>query len=151
MARRHITRDIYVVLTRGWLDERKWEPLETKGAASDLALDGRLVAKADRLEQGAARDARRRRQARGDELDEHDLEALWQRAEGPYARLAPPARVVPLAERLAAERPDPARRGRTPRRRAASSPPTSPLELGKTRRLTARPRARTDTRGANTP
>jgi hypothetical protein len=43
--------------------------------------------------------------ASGDELAEHDLEALWERAEGPYAALAPPATVVPLAERLAAERP----------------------------------------------
>jgi hypothetical protein len=30
----------------------------------------------------------------------------WERAEGPYAQLGPPATVVPLAERLAAERPD---------------------------------------------
>jgi hypothetical protein len=44
--------------------------------------------------------------ASGEELDEHDLEARWQRAEGPYARLGPPATVVPLAERLAVERPE---------------------------------------------
>lgn len=47
--------------------------------------------------------------ASGDELDEQDLQALWQRAEGPYAPLASPAAVVPLAERLAAERRDQAR------------------------------------------
>jgi hypothetical protein len=44
--------------------------------------------------------------ASGDELDEHDLKALWERAEGPYAPLGTPASVVPLAERLAAGRPD---------------------------------------------
>jgi hypothetical protein len=44
--------------------------------------------------------------ASGDELDEHDLQALWERADGPYAPLGPPATVVPLAERLAGERPD---------------------------------------------
>jgi hypothetical protein len=44
--------------------------------------------------------------ASGDELDEHDLWALWERATGPFAPLSPPAMVVPLAERLTAERPD---------------------------------------------
>jgi SNF2 family DNA or RNA helicase len=34
---------VYAVLTRGSLDERKWELLRKKGAASDLALDGQLV------------------------------------------------------------------------------------------------------------
>jgi hypothetical protein len=99
---------VYVVLTKGSLDERKWELLRKKGAASDLALDGQLVGEQERpidwnkvLAEMRAAGVR----ARGDELDEHDLEALWQRAEGPYAPVAPPAKVVPLAERLAAERP----------------------------------------------
>jgi hypothetical protein len=44
--------------------------------------------------------------SRGDELDDHDLHALWQRASALTRPLAPPANVVPIAERLAAERPD---------------------------------------------
>jgi hypothetical protein len=40
--------------------------------------------------------------ASGEELDEHDLQALWQRAEGPYRPLGPPGDTVPnLAQRLA--------------------------------------------------
>lgn len=39
--------------------------------------------------------------ASGDELDELDLQALWQRAEGPYRPLGPPAPVASLAQRLA--------------------------------------------------
>jgi hypothetical protein len=30
---------VYAVLTRGSLDERKWEPLRKTGTASDLPLD----------------------------------------------------------------------------------------------------------------
>jgi hypothetical protein len=108
---------VYAVLTRGSLDERKWELLRKKGAASDIALDGQLVGEREKpvdwnrvLREMRAAGVR----ASGDELDEHDVEALWQRAEGPYAPLAPPATVVPLAERLAAERPE-----RTPQRRSA--------------------------------
>jgi hypothetical protein len=97
------------VLTQGSLDERKWELLRRKGAASDLALDGQLVGEQEKpidwnkvLREMRAAGVR----ASGDELDEHDLQSLWRRAEGPYAALGPPATVVPLAERLAAERPE---------------------------------------------
>jgi hypothetical protein len=97
---------VYAVLTRGSLDERKWELLRKKGAASDLALDGQLIGEQEKpidwnkvLAQMRAAGVR----ASGDELDEQDLRALWQRAEGAYAPLAPPATVVPLAERLATE------------------------------------------------
>jgi hypothetical protein len=77
---------VYAVLTRGSLDERKWELLRKKGAASDLALDGRLVGEQERpiawnkvLREMRAAGVR----ASGDELDAHDLEALWGRGEGP--------------------------------------------------------------------
>jgi hypothetical protein len=100
---------VYAVLTRGSLDERKWELLRKKGAASDLALDGQLVGEQEKpidwnkvLREMRAAGVR----ASGDELDEQDLRALWERADGPYAPLAPPAAVVPLADRLARERAD---------------------------------------------
>jgi hypothetical protein len=100
---------VYAVLTRGSLDERKWELLRKKGAASDLALDGQLGGEQEKpidwnkvLREMRAAGVR----ASGDELDEQDLRALWERADGPYAPLAPPAAVVPLADRLARERAD---------------------------------------------
>jgi hypothetical protein len=100
---------VYAVLTLGSLDERKWDLLRRKGAASDLALDGQLVGEQERpidwnkvVREMRAAGVRASR----DELDEHDLEALWERAEGPHAPLAPAATVVPLAHRLAAERPE---------------------------------------------
>jgi hypothetical protein len=46
----------------------------------------------------------------GGELDEHDVEAVWAAAMDPR-RSARPAMFVPLAKRLAAERPDRAREG----------------------------------------
>ena len=79
--------------------------------------------------------------ASGDELDEHDLQALWERAEGPYASLGAPATVVPIAERLVAERPD-RPSPRPPRRGAASSPSTSPPERERRATHPARRRAR---------
>lgn len=33
---------VYVVMTTGTIDDRKWELIEQKGAASDLAIDGEL-------------------------------------------------------------------------------------------------------------
>jgi hypothetical protein len=64
---------------------------------------------------------RRRREASG---DEHDLRALWQRAEGPYAPLAPPATVSPSGSRPSVQSRQ--GRGRTPRSKAVSSPSNSP-------------------------
>ena len=46
-----------------------------------------------------------RPRATGDELDEDDVQALWQRADGPYAPLLQPGAVRPLTKRPAAERP----------------------------------------------
>jgi hypothetical protein len=76
------------------------------GAASDLALDGQLVGGQEKpidwnkvLREMRAAGVR----SSGDELEEHDLRALWGCAEGPYAPVAPPA------ERLTGERPDESR------------------------------------------
>lgn len=77
--------------------------------ATVASLDGQLVGEQEKpidwskiLREMRAAGVR----SSGDDLDEHDLEAPWTRAEGPYAPLALPATVVPLAERLAAKRPD---------------------------------------------
>ncbi|MDQ3770066.1 MAG: hypothetical protein M3370_11415, partial [Actinomycetota bacterium] len=95
---------VYPLLTRGSLDERKWDLLDKKGAASDVALDGQLMARAEE-QVDWNRVLREMRaagvSASGDELDERDLQALWQRAEGPYRPLGPPAPVASLAQRLA--------------------------------------------------
>jgi hypothetical protein len=86
--------------------------LRKAGAASDLALDGQLVGEQEKpidwnrvLREMRAAGGR----ASGDELDEQDLQALWERAEGPYARPNVPTRHA---------------RPRRRRRRAASSPST---------------------------
>lgn len=42
-SRRPVT--VYVVLTEGSLDERKWKLLQDKTASAELAIDGHLVAK----------------------------------------------------------------------------------------------------------
>jgi hypothetical protein len=88
---------VYVVLTQGSLDERKWDLLQRKGAASDIALDGQLITEPEKpiewnkvLREMRADGVK----ATGDELDEHDLQALWQQATGKYSPL--PTRVVAL-------------------------------------------------------
>ena len=110
---------VYAVLTRGSLDERKWELLRKKGAAVGPGARrpaGRRAGEADRLEQGAgARCAPPASAPAATSSTSTTCDALWQRAEGPYAPLAPPATVVPLAERLAAERPERAPRARVRR------------------------------------
>ncbi|MCP9491200.1 MAG: SNF2-related protein [Solirubrobacteraceae bacterium MAG38_C4-C5] len=101
---------VYPLLTRGSLDERKWDLLDKKGAASDVALDGQLMARAEE-QVDWNRVLREMRaagvSASGDELDERDLAALWQRAEGPYRPLGPPAEAeLGLAQRLASPHAD---------------------------------------------
>ena len=88
---------------------RERAQLRKAGAASDLALDGQPVGEQEKpidwnrvLREMRAAGVR----ASGDEHDEHDLQALWGSAPSPYAPLAPPAAVVPLADRLARERAD---------------------------------------------
>jgi hypothetical protein len=102
---------VYVALTRGSLDERKWDLLVRKGQAADLALDGQLVTEREEpvdwntvlREMRAAGVA-----ANGEELSEHDLERLWQRAEGPYRPLEATTSVTALPELpvAAGRRPD---------------------------------------------
>lgn len=101
---------VYVVLTRGSLDERKWDLLVRKGQAADLALDGQLVTEREEpvdwntvLREMRAAGVT----ANGEELSERDLERLWRRAEGPYRPLEATASVTALPELPVAQRPRP--------------------------------------------
>ena len=90
---------IYFVYPKGSMGERKRHLLGEKGAAADLALDGQLI---DIPEEAIDwRKVTREMKAAGaslsadDTVEESTLEALWAKAEGPYAPLAPALRVVP--------------------------------------------------------
>jgi hypothetical protein len=103
---------VWVVIPRAagsqTISERQWNLVLDKGAASDLALDGQLIEVPEkRIDWGMVLREMRAAgvKATGDELDEEDLRSLWERAEGPYAPLDPPAPVSSLADRLVAERP----------------------------------------------
>ncbi|MBS1893603.1 MAG: hypothetical protein JST59_20070 [Actinobacteria bacterium] len=71
---------VYVALTLGSLDPRKWELLCQKAKAADLALDGQLV---DEPEQPISREEFLRELRRqgvrptGEEIAEADIEAAW--------------------------------------------------------------------------
>ena len=72
---------VYVMLTKGSLDEKKWELLSAKAAAADLALDGQLMD--EREEPVSLEQVLRDLQARGvpltgDEIAEAELHAAWQ-------------------------------------------------------------------------
>lgn len=72
---------VYVALTLGSLDPRKWELLCQKAKAADLALDGQLV---DEPEQPISREEFLRELRKqgvkptGDEIAEADIEAAWE-------------------------------------------------------------------------
>jgi SNF2 family DNA or RNA helicase len=71
---------VYVALTLGSLDPRKWELLCQKAKAADLALDGQLV---DEPEEPISREEFLRELRRqgvkptGEEIAESDIEAAW--------------------------------------------------------------------------
>ena len=74
---------VYVALTLGSLDPRKWELLCQKAKAADLALDGQLV---DEPEEPISREEFLRELRRqgvkttGEEIAEADIEAAWRAA-----------------------------------------------------------------------
>lgn len=82
---------VYVALTLGSLDPKKWELLCQKAKAADLALDGQLV---DEPEQPISREEFLRELRKqgvkptGEEIDESDIRSAWQT----QAMLATPAR-----------------------------------------------------------
>jgi hypothetical protein len=90
---------IYFVYPKGSMGERKRQLLDEKGAAADLALDGQLI---DIPEEPIDwRKVTKEMKAAGAELSSDDtieeatLEALWAKAEGAYAPLAPALRLLP--------------------------------------------------------
>ena len=89
---------VYVALTLGSLDPRKWELLCQKAQAADLALDGQLV---DEPEQPISREEFLRELRRqgvkpsGEEIAEADIRAAWE-ATGMLAG-DPALRVMPSA------------------------------------------------------
>jgi hypothetical protein len=72
---------VYVALTLGSLDPKKWELLCQKAKAADLALDGQLV---DEPEQPISREEFLRELRKqgvkpsGEEIAEGDIEAAWE-------------------------------------------------------------------------
>ncbi|MHB8492178.1 MAG: SNF2-related protein, partial [Solirubrobacteraceae bacterium] len=89
---------VYVMLTKGSLDEQKWKLLTAKSAAADLALDGQLMD--EREEPISLEKVLKELQAQGvplsgEEVSERELYAAWQ------AR----ANVVPFIERPAPSTP----------------------------------------------
>jgi SNF2 family DNA or RNA helicase len=88
--------NVFVVMTRGSLDERKWELLLNKGAAADVALDGQLIDKpepptdwskviAEMIESGA--------EITGEEVPEAAVKTLWDRIV-PLTSLIDPTQIV---------------------------------------------------------
>jgi hypothetical protein len=88
--------NVFVVMTRGSLDERKWQLLLNKGAAADVALDGQLIDKpepptdwakviTEMIESGA--------EITGDEVPETAVKSLWDRIV-PLASLIDPTSIV---------------------------------------------------------
>jgi SNF2 family DNA or RNA helicase len=85
---------VYVMLTKGSLDEKKWELLCAKAAAADLALDGQLMD--EREEPISLEKVLKELQSKGvpvagDEVPEAELYAAWQ-AQGNVVALPVPAR-----------------------------------------------------------
>jgi len=93
---------VYVALTLGSLDPKKWELLCQKAKAADLALDGQLIDEPEQpiSREQVLRDLRKQGvTATGDEIPEPDIRAAWEATRGlepapsNVRQLAPP---VPL-------------------------------------------------------
>lgn len=103
---------IYFVYPKGSMGERKQGLLADKGAASDLALDGQLI---DIPEEPIDwRKVTREMKAAGaslsaeETIEEATLQALWEKAEGPYAPVVPDLRLVGVrGDRVELEHVDP--------------------------------------------
>lgn len=86
---------IYSIVPTGTLADKKYQLLTDKSAAADLALDGQLVDEEDEPIDWAKQVKELRAMglaiSTDDTIDEDDIKALWETAEGPYERLLPPA------------------------------------------------------------
>ena len=95
---------VYVMLTKGSLDERKWALLSAKAAAADLALDGQLMD--EREEPISLEQVLKDLQAQGvpltgEEIAEAELRTAWEATTNviplvPHRK--PPAPIEPLGE-----------------------------------------------------
>jgi len=88
---------VYVMLTKGSLDEKKWALLSAKAAAADLALDGQLMD--EREEPISLRRVLKELQAKGvpltgEEIAEAELRAAWENT-GDAIPLLPPRKPLP--------------------------------------------------------
>lgn len=86
---------IYSIVPKGTLAEKKYQLLTDKSAAADLALDGQLIDEEDEPIDWAKQVKELRAMglaiAEDDTIDEDDIRALWESAEGPYEHVLPPA------------------------------------------------------------
>ena len=95
---------VYVMLTKGSLDEKKWKLLSAKAAAADLALDGQLMD--EREEPISMEQVLKELQAKGvpltgEEIAETELQAAWETTAKviPFVpRRKPVAPIQPLGE-----------------------------------------------------
>jgi hypothetical protein len=95
---------VYVMLTKGSLDEKKWALLSAKAAAADLALDGQLMD--EREEPISLEQVLKELQAKGvpltgEEIAESELQAAWEDTSNliPFVpRPKPIAPIQPLGE-----------------------------------------------------
>ena len=73
---------VYVVLTEGSLDERKWKLLQDKTASAELAIDGHLVEKKQKpiSYQQTLDELKRKGLPIAETILESDVQATWQRA-----------------------------------------------------------------------
>lgn len=95
---------VYVMLTKGSLDEKKWALLSAKAAAADLALDGQLMD--EREEPISLEQVLKELQAKGvpltgEEIAEAELRAAWEATSNVIPLLPrpkPSAPIQPLGE-----------------------------------------------------
>ncbi|WP_170178770.1 helicase-related protein [Solirubrobacter pauli] len=96
--------NIYVPMPKGqFMAARKHDLLNAKGASSDLALDGQLIEQDEReigWQQVVEQMKRQGFALSGDEIDEREIKARWDRAEGPFAHLAPPPPVETMLDQV---------------------------------------------------
>jgi hypothetical protein len=100
---------VYVMLTKGSLDEKKWVLLSAKAAAADLALDGQLMDEREEpisLEQVLKDLQTKGVPLTGEEIAEAELQAAWE-ATTNVIPLAPPrkpaAPIEPVGETVQLE------------------------------------------------
>ncbi|MGA7704786.1 MAG: hypothetical protein WB998_07810 [Solirubrobacteraceae bacterium] len=90
---------VYVMLTKGSLDEKKWALLSAKAAAADLALDGQLMD--EREEPISLEQVLKELQAKGvpltgEEIAESELQAAWENTSNVIPFVPQPKPMAPI-------------------------------------------------------